>query len=253
MAMLFQNGTVGNTGPEMWLGGGNAFENELGVQPPVGFWDPAGFTSEGNKDEFFRRRCVELKHGRVSMLACIGYIVPEYVKFPGVISNSMGLKFEDIPNGLAGFAKVPGNGWAQVIGFIGWVELVLGRQNRQDTPGKLVNSLFLWKYGAFGLINGPDIEDPEIRKKKLNAEIANGRLAMVAIMAMLFQNGTVGNTGPEMWFGGGSAFENELGVQAPVGFWDPAGFTSDGNENEFFRRRCVELKHGRVSMLACIG
>eukprot|EP00401_Gymnodinium_catenatum_P070914 CAMPEP_0117562344 /NCGR_PEP_ID=MMETSP0784-20121206/54909_1 /TAXON_ID=39447 /ORGANISM="" /LENGTH=166 /DNA_ID=CAMNT_0005359913 /DNA_START=81 /DNA_END=577 /DNA_ORIENTATION=+ len=52
-----------------------AFENELGVQPPVGFWDPAGFTSDGDAKEFFRRRCVEIKHGRVSMLACIGYIV----------------------------------------------------------------------------------------------------------------------------------------------------------------------------------
>ena len=24
------------------------------------------------------------------------------------------------------------------------------------------------------------------------------------------------------------AFENELGVQAPVGFWDPAGLSADG-------------------------
>ena len=27
-----------------------AFENELGVQAPVGFWDPAGFTSLGRRD-----------------------------------------------------------------------------------------------------------------------------------------------------------------------------------------------------------
>ena len=24
-------------------------------------------------------------------------------------------------------------------------------------------------------------------------------------------------------------FDNKLGVQAPVGFWDPAGFTAEGN------------------------
>lgn len=44
-----------------------------------------------------------------------------------------------------------------------------------------------------------EFKDPEVRKTKLSAEIANGRLAMVALMAMLFQNGTVGTTGPAMW------------------------------------------------------
>lgn len=76
-----------------------AFENELGVQAPMGFWDPAGFTQDGLESEFRRRRCVELKHGRVSMLACIGYIVPEYFKFPGYICATAGIKFQEIPNG----------------------------------------------------------------------------------------------------------------------------------------------------------
>ena len=38
-----------------------------GVQPPVGFWDPAGFTADGDAKDFYRRRVVEIKHGRVSM------------------------------------------------------------------------------------------------------------------------------------------------------------------------------------------
>ena len=38
--------------------------------------------------------------------------------------------------------------------------------------------------------------------------------------------------------------------QAPVGFWDPAGFTADGSTENFARRRQTELKHGRISMLA---
>lgn len=50
-----------------------------------------------------------------------------------------------------------------------------------------------------------------------------------------------------------TAFENELGVQAPVGFWDPVGFTSDGDVATFKRRRSVELKHGRISMMATMG
>ena len=56
-----------------WL----AFENELGVQAPVGFWDPAGFTADGSVEDFKRRRQTELKHGRISMLATMGYITPE--------------------------------------------------------------------------------------------------------------------------------------------------------------------------------
>ena len=56
-----------------WL----AFENELGVQEPVGFWDPAGFTADGSVEDFKRRRQTELKHGRISMLATMGYITPE--------------------------------------------------------------------------------------------------------------------------------------------------------------------------------
>ena len=34
------------------------------VQPPVGFWDPLGLSSDGDVAVFKRRREVELKHGR---------------------------------------------------------------------------------------------------------------------------------------------------------------------------------------------
>jgi hypothetical protein len=49
------------------------------------------------------------------------------------------------------------------------------------------------------------------------------------------------------------AFEAELGVQAPVGFWDPVGYCRDGNVETFKRRRETEIKHGRVSMYAATG
>ena len=39
------------------------------------------------------------------MYATIGYIVPEYYKFPGYLSPSLGLKFSDVPNGLAALSK----------------------------------------------------------------------------------------------------------------------------------------------------
>ena len=43
---------------------------------------------------------------------------------------------------------------------------------------------------------------------------------------------------------------NELGAQAPLGFFDPLGACADGDKENFDRLRWVELKHGRISMLA---
>merc|ERR1712057_2233 len=110
MGMFYQDGLTGSTWGDWSLYTDSplrAFESELGVQPPVGFWDPLGLAAAGDADDFKRRRGVELKHGRVSMLACIGYIVPEYFKWPGFVSPSQAIRFTDIPNGLGAFSKIP--------------------------------------------------------------------------------------------------------------------------------------------------
>merc|ERR1719305_1662038 len=134
----------GTTGPAMWGFGSGAFENELGVQPPVGFWDPLGFCDDGDEFDFRRRRCVEIKHGRVSMLACIGYIVPEYFKWPGFVSPSQAIRFTDIPNGLGAFSKIPFEGWLQMVLFVGHYEGQFFRQDPKRAPGDFEN------YGYFG-------------------------------------------------------------------------------------------------------
>merc|ERR1719367_166249 len=100
-----------------------AFENELGVQAPVGFWDPAGLAKDGNADAFRRRRETEIKHGRISMIACIGYITPEFFKWPGYLSPSLGIKFGEVPNGLGALSKVPAAGLGQFAAFIAFLEL----------------------------------------------------------------------------------------------------------------------------------
>ena len=78
---------------------------EAGVQDPVGFWDPLGLAADKDEATFKRRRAVEIKHGRIAMYATMGYIVPEYYKFPGDLSPSLGIKFADVPAGLAAFSK----------------------------------------------------------------------------------------------------------------------------------------------------
>merc|ERR1719265_732476 len=254
--MFFQDGLTGSAWGDWALYTASplrAFEDEIGVQPPWGFWDPAGFCSVQNEVEFKRRREVELKHGRVSMIATIGYIVPEYLKFPGFVSPSCDIKFADVPTGLGALTKVPGVGWAQMVGFCGTVELFVLNENRNGEPGNYgAGFLGLRSIGA----EVDDFEDPEVRKTKLNAELANGRLAMMAIIGMFFQDGLTGSAWGDWALYTASplrAFEDEIGVQPPWGFWDPAGFCSVQNEVEFKRRREVELKHGRVSMFATIG
>merc|ERR1712019_327384 len=116
IGMFFQDGLTGSA----WGDWSNytdsplrAFESELGVQAPVGFFDPLGMTKDGDVEAFKRRRTTELKNGRVAMLACMGYILPEYFRFPGFCSTSQNLSFAEIPNGLAAISKVPSEGWIQ--------------------------------------------------------------------------------------------------------------------------------------------
>merc|ERR1712156_591736 len=223
---------------------GRAFENELGVQETVGFGDPLGLSADGDAATFSRRRETELKHGRISMLATMGYITPTLVgTWPAYLSPSSGLKFSDVPNGLGALSKVPLAGWVQILIYCALVE-VAGIQNRpSDTPGD-----FGWKVLTS--------DDPEAKTKKLSAELANGRLAMMAIIGMFFQDGLTGSAWGDWANYTDSplrAFENELGVQAPVGYWDPLGLGKDGDAEVFRRRRESEIKHGRISMIATIG
>jgi len=256
IGMFFQDGLTGSAWGDWALYTDSplrAYENETGVQPPVGFWDPIGLAADGNASDFKRRREVELKHGRISMFATIGYIVPEYFRFPGFLSPSLGLKFADMPNGLAAFSKLPVVAWAQMLTFAGLIEVSVYNEQINDEPGN---------YGAGFLgvrsvgIMSTGFDDPEVRKKKLNAELANGRLAMMAIIGMFFQDGLTGSAWGDWSNYADSplrAFEEELGVQAPVGFWDPVGYTRDGNVETFKRRRETEIKHGRVAMYATVG
>merc|ERR1719188_1473617 len=245
MGMFFQDGLTGSAWGDWALYTASplrAFESELGVQEPVGFWDPLGLAADGDADTFKRRRTAEIKHGRVCMIACIGYIVPEYFKWPGYVSPALGIQFADVPNGLGALSKVPAEGWMQIVAFCGITEGSWGFDKSSGTGD------YGWK-----VITS---DDPAEKTKKLSAEIANGRLAMVAIIGMFFQDGLTGSAWGDWALYTDSplrAFESELGVHEPVGFWDPLGFSADGDVAAFKRRRSVEIKHGRICMMATMG
>ena len=95
-------------------------------------------------------------------------------------------------------------------------------------------------------------------------------VVLQAIIGMFFQDGLTGSAWGDWslytasplrareskvarnFFGGSTSapsFDpaNELGVQEPIGFWDPLGLSADNDEATFKRRRAVEIKHGRIA------
>mmetsp|Transcript_22046 Transcript_22046/g.37197 ORF Transcript_22046/g.37197 Transcript_22046/m.37197 type:complete len:205 (+) Transcript_22046:77-691(+) len=154
------------------------FEDELGVLPPVGFFDPLGLSNSIDEDRFRRWRAVELKHGRVSMAAVTGYIIQEIGRWPGYISPGDNLKFADVPNGVAAIGAIPFLGWAQIILFVGWLETTVFKQEDDADVGDFGTGYFT-EYGRVGALEG------EVKAEKLTKELQNGRLAMLAIMELL--------------------------------------------------------------------
>jgi hypothetical protein len=144
-----------------------AFENEIGVQPPLGFWDPLGLLKDADQARFDRLRTVETKHGRIAQLAILGHIVTTAgVRLPGEIAY--GIPFSSVKNGLAAFETIPAAGTAQIIAFIGLIEL--GYAARKDEIEAAQLKASGW--------------DQETINKKLAIELNNGRAAQVGILAL---------------------------------------------------------------------
>ena len=105
-----------------------AFESELGVQPPLGFFDPLGLLNDADQERFDRLRYVEVKHGRICQLAFLGQIVTRAgFHLPGDIDYS-GHSFDSYPSGLAavfGPDAIPQAGLAQIFIFVGFLELAV--------------------------------------------------------------------------------------------------------------------------------
>lgn len=154
------------------------FANELGAQAPLGFWDPLNILEGKDKEEFDRLRFVELKHGRIAMLAFLGNIVTlSGVRFPGMLSSDVA--FADLPSGLEGLRQMPVAGLAQIFVFIAFMEI-----GTSTLAGK---GEFLGDFT--GTPGQPDMrwskQTDEWKQKKLQIELNNGRAAQMGILALM--------------------------------------------------------------------
>mmetsp|Transcript_78042 Transcript_78042/g.180989 ORF Transcript_78042/g.180989 Transcript_78042/m.180989 type:complete len:440 (+) Transcript_78042:57-1376(+) len=240
----------------------------VGVCPPLTEkWDPLNLGSTDAKMDRYTN--VEIKHGRIAMIACIGYVMPEVFRFPGC---------ESFENGLDALSTLPVEGWIQLFAFVGAHEVFVKPRGDGMGPSDL----------GFGteLLDG--IPDEELERRQ-TVERNNGRLAMIAIMGLMVQDGMFGVSPIALlktdgWWGPsvdlfikdipicmGTSFcataagdEPRMSPAVPFlkypevldgwaggekGF-DPLGCT-DACPVYFFRE--AELKHARICMLATVG
>jgi len=158
-----------------------------GITAPMGFFDPLGFatTVTGGKLLFYRE--VELKHGRVAMLASLGLLVGEqyHPLFGGDI---------DVPSYMAFQQTMYQTFWPAVVAAIAIPEIfsvltfqdpVKGREwemKLDHVPGDL---------GFDPLSLKP--KDPKKFKEMQTKELNNGRLAMIAAAGMIAQEVATGH------------------------------------------------------------
>merc|ERR1719203_1551377 len=122
-ASAFAPGSVAKTSTAL-----NAFESELGVQPPLGFWDPLGILDGADQEKFDRLRYVEIQH------------------WDGAIDKA-GDQYSSFGNGLGalfGPNAIPGPGLFQIIAFIGLLEVSFCTDwtESAEFPGDLRNGTF---------------------------------------------------------------------------------------------------------------
>eukprot|EP01036_Dinobryon_divergens_P034536 gene34536-44640_t len=144
------------------------FENEIGAQPPLGFWDPLGLLKDADEARFKRLREVETKHGRIAQLAILGHIVTTAgLRNPYDIAP--GIPFSSIKPGLAAFDTIPAAGTFQLVAFIGLLEVGFGLRKDEIEAAQIKASGW----------------DEATLNKKLAIELNNGRAAQMGILALM--------------------------------------------------------------------
>ena len=158
-----------------------------GALPPVGIFDPLGFAAKADEATLKRYREAELTHGRVAMLAAVGFLVGEAVEGSSFL-------FDASIQGpaITHLAQVPAPFWALLTIFIGASEQTraeIGWVDPKDVPvakpGLLRTEYIPGDLGFDPL--GLKPSDPEALKVLQTKELQNGRLAMLAAAGFIAQ------------------------------------------------------------------
>jgi len=147
---------------------------------PEDCWDPAGLTKGKDDDTLRYYRAAELKHGRVAMLACLGWFHQASGWHP-IGDAAVRSKISDDP--LIAAQQLPLAGWLQVIFTIMSLEWLTSFVCKppEDKPWDVL--------GVSDLI--ADEEYPDYKAMKMR-ELNNGRLAMFGIIGLIAQDAYTG-------------------------------------------------------------
>jgi len=157
-----------------------------GISTEVGkkLWDPLNLTEKMDEPNLKLMRAAELKHCRVAMLATVGWAwTATGTHFEGMLSLHPAVSFADAAaagNPLAAAAMVPGFGIWQIILAIGALEITW--------ENKYPASECAGNYGVPAVT-----QDPAKFRELEDAELKNGRLAMIGIISFACAVGIPGS------------------------------------------------------------
>jgi hypothetical protein len=158
-----------------------------GALAPVGFFDPLGFAEKADENTLKRYREAELTHGRVAMLAVVGFLAGEAVEGSSFLFDAS-IKGPAISH----LAQVPAPFYLFLAIGIAKLELdraqygwVPPRDVPVDQPGLLRADYSPGDIGFDPLGLRP--VDPEELKVIATKELQNGRLAMLAAAGFMAQ------------------------------------------------------------------
>ena len=170
------------------------------LNPIVGFYDPLGLSSAsfwGKSEEetigFLRHS--EIKHGRVAMAAFSGYCIQANgIHFPWPMTVDGGSFDMSGMSPPEQWDAIPVNAKLQILAWVGFLEFYSEIAGTHYMKGGVPGKFPSFKETPISQILPVDLYDPmgmsssmsaEKSKKGLQAEINNGRLAMLGIFGFL--------------------------------------------------------------------
>lgn len=164
-------------------------------------------------------RAAELKHGRLAMLAAVGFLAPELVQHPvGFDGFNFPAEFSEM-NGIKALSTVPSFGIAQIVIACGLAEVA-----------------------AFGKIYSSDYAFDDNLSPKERSDIKGGKINALAGAAKVAAK--TGYVADDV-----EILKGDPAQAGNLGF-DPLGFADNGVVPAYAE---AEIKHARLAMIGVLG